>query len=105
MNEKCKKYFRQTILKFLWHIVEMHFNEDYFTTAVCMKKREILSHWKNISWNQLFSNFYSMYVKPVAFTKFLLKKCEREFSHHTVEFAEIYSHTFLAKISWKQRFY
>ena len=53
MNEKCKKYFRQTVLKFLWHIVEMHFNEDYFTTAVCMKKREILSHWKNISWNQL----------------------------------------------------
>ena len=39
---------------------------------------EILSHRKNISWNQVFSNFFS---KDVDFTKFLLRKCEREFSY------------------------
>ena len=31
---------------------------------------------KNISWNQLFSKFFT---KSVTFTKFLPKKCEREF--------------------------
>ena len=41
-----------------------------------VEKQEILSHWKNISWNQLLSNFFS---KTVVFTKFLSKKCEREF--------------------------
>ena len=41
-----------------------------------VEKREILSHRKNISWNHLFSTFFS---KNVAFTKFLSKKCEREF--------------------------
>ena len=42
----------------------------------CVEKREILSHWKLFSWNQLFSNFFS---KDVTFTKFLPKKLEREF--------------------------
>ena len=41
-----------------------------------VEKREILSHWKEISSNQLFSNFFS---KTIAFTNFLRKKCEREF--------------------------
>ena len=38
---------------------------------------EILSHRKNISWNQLFSNFFS---KTFEFTNFFRKMCEREFS-------------------------
>ena len=41
-----------------------------------VEKQEILYHWKKISSNQLFSNFYS---KTNAFTKFLRKKSEREF--------------------------
>ena len=41
-----------------------------------MEKREILSHWRKNSSNQLFGNFFS---KCIAFTKFLLKKCKREF--------------------------
>ena len=42
-----------------------------------VEKREILSpHRKNISSNQLFSNFFS---KTVTFTEFLPKMREREF--------------------------
>ena len=41
-----------------------------------LEKREIPSHWKKNSSNHLFSNFFS---KTNAFTKFLRKKCEREF--------------------------
>ena len=41
-----------------------------------VEKREILSHKKKISSNQLFSNFFS---KTIVFTKFLWKMCEREF--------------------------
>ena len=37
-----------------------------------------LSHWKEISSNQLFSNFF-IFSKTIAFTTFLRKKCEREF--------------------------
>ena len=48
-----------------------------------VEKWKILSHQKNISWNQLFSNFFS---KTIGFTKFLSKKCDREFSSfHTVQ--------------------
>ena len=39
---------------------------------------EIYSHWKNISSNHLFSNFFS---KTVTFTKFLPKKRESEFPY------------------------
>ena len=41
-----------------------------------VKKREIYSHQKNISSNQLFSDFFS---KNVGFTKFLPEKCESKF--------------------------
>ena len=41
-----------------------------------MEKREILSHQRKISSNQLFSNLFS---KTVTFTKFLPKLREREF--------------------------
>ena len=41
-----------------------------------VEKRKIYSHRKNISSNQLFSNFFS---NIVVFTKFLPKKCERQF--------------------------
>ena len=59
---------------------------------------EIYSHWKNISSNHLFSNFFS---KHVAFTKFLPKMRESKFP----KLPHCECHTFLAKISWKQRFY
>ena len=45
-----------------------------FVQPHSVEKREILSHWKKISSNRLFSNFFS---KSIAFTKFLRKKCER----------------------------
>ena len=64
----------------------------FFHTAQCgrhnvtsVEKQEIISHRKNISWNQLSSNFVS---KNVGFTKFLSKKSERE---HSVEKWHIYS--------------
>ena len=61
-NQYCTSRFHEIFAEELWkHSVE---------------KREILSHWKKISSNQLFSNFFS---KTIAFTKFLRKKCEREF--------------------------
>ena len=41
-----------------------------------VEKREILSHQKEISSSQLFSNLFS---KTVTFTKFLPKMREREF--------------------------
>ena len=41
-----------------------------------VEKQEILSHWKNISWNQLFSKFFS---KTVVFTKFLSKMSKSKF--------------------------
>ena len=44
--------------------------------TVYVEKREILSHWKFFSSNQLFNNFFS---KTIAFKKFLWKKSEREF--------------------------
>ena len=40
---------------------------------------EIYSHWKNISSNHLFSNFFSKTVTFTMFTKFLPKKCESKF--------------------------
>ena len=49
-------------------------NARFFRHSVV--KREILSHRKKISSNQFFGNFFS---KTIAFTKFLWKKCEREF--------------------------
>ena len=38
--------------------------------------KKIFSRLKNISWNQVFSNYFSKYI---AFTKFLSKKCESKF--------------------------
>ena len=49
---------------------------------------------QKISSNELFTNHFS---KSVTFTKFLPKMRER--LGHSVEIAEIHSHTFLAKIS------
>ena len=50
--------------------------------AQCGKTRNYLSLEK-ISWNQLFSNFFSK--NDVAFTKFLSKMCESKFlEFHTV---------------------
>ena len=47
-----------------------------FHSVHSVEKRKIWSHQKNISSNQLFSNFFS---KTIVFTKFLLRNCEREF--------------------------
>ena len=41
-----------------------------------VEKREFYSHPKNISWNQLFSNFFS---RNIAFMIFLLNVCESNF--------------------------
>ena len=41
-----------------------------------VQKREIYSHRKNISWNQLFTKSLD---KKIIFTKFLSKKCENKF--------------------------
>ena len=48
-----------------------------FTITVWKNEKFYLTHWK-ISSNQLFSNFF-ICSKTIAFTKFLRKKCEREF--------------------------
>ena len=52
-----------------------HCSTCTFPHSQCGKTRKSLS-LKFFSWNQLFSNFFS---KNVTFTKFLLKKREREF--------------------------
>ena len=60
------------------------------------EKKEILSYRKNISWNQLFSNFI---IKNGTFTKFLSKMYER--ISHTIciwEITEFYCHILFAKI-------
>ena len=41
-----------------------------------VEKREIHSHWKNISWNQIFRNFFG---KHIAFTQVWSKKCDSKF--------------------------
>ena len=75
----------------------------------CGKTRNSLSP-KNISWNQLFSNFFK---KPIIFTKFLSKKLQSKFldihtvsQFHSVEitYGNSFSH-FFDKISWKQQMY
>ena len=53
-----------------------------FTFHNNVEKWKICSHRKNISSNQLFGDFFS---KNVAFTKFLPKKCEREYPQCSVE--------------------
>ena len=56
-----------------------------------VEKREILSHRKNILWNQLFSNFSS---KSIVFTKFLLKM---GYQCHSVEISKFLSLRFYVK--------
>ena len=58
-----------------------------------LEKTQILSHHKNISWNRLFSNFFS---ENVAFTKFLSKRKFREFNVSLNFFG------WNKKISWNQ---
>ena len=58
----------------MWEIVEKAEKNTVLPHSV--EKREILSHQKNISSNQLFSNLFS---KTVTFTKFLLKIRESKF--------------------------
>ena len=65
-----------------------------------VEKWKIWSHWKNISSNQLFSDLFIS--RTVAFTKFLLKKCERLKFHnlHTVH----YTVWILGKM-WKKKLF
>ena len=68
-----------------------------------VEKRVILSHWKKDSSNQVVSKFFS---ENVTFTKFLRKKCEREFVKFPLWFLvflhitlwKFYCHDFVAKI-------
>ena len=58
--------------------LEGWFHEIFFgqrNSTVCGNTIDSLSR-KKISWNQLFSNFFS---KNITFTKFLPIKCEKEF--------------------------
>ena len=83
----------------LWKSTIKH--DQYFYRKINISpSNQILSHHKNISSNQLFSNLSS---KTVTFTKFLPKMHEREFPYfphcawsyfvvHTVEKWKIYSH-------------
>ena len=52
---------------------EINFKESRRSKTHSVIKWKIYSHWKNISSNHLFSNFFS---KTVAFMKFLPKMCE-----------------------------
>ena len=67
----CQKCVRETSRNFHNVLWQCH----------SVEKWGILSHRKNISWNQLFSNLFS---KTVAFTKFLSKKCERNLKISTL---------------------
>ena len=59
-----------------------------------VEKREILSHQKNISSYQLYSNQSS---KSVTFTKFLPKMCDREFLKfpHSVSLRHIFDKNYV----------
>ena len=58
---------------------KIHKNLNWESPNHSVEITEIYSHWKNISWNQLFSNLFS---KTVTFTKYLLNKNSRNL--HTV---------------------
>ena len=79
----------------LWNQFYVVFTEFILKKVICMyknfvhsavhrsvEKREIISHWKKISSNQPFSNFFS---KTIAFTKCLQKSVRVNFyNFHTV---------------------
>ena len=85
----------------------IHESNEMFCICITLhivEKEEILSHQKNISSNQLFSNLFS---KTVTFMKFLPKMREREFdsrNFHTVHCGHV-PHHFFAKFSCNQRMY
>ena len=70
-----------------------------------MEKQEIISHQKNISWNQLWVTslvrrcFHEIFIKKVRGRISVISTlwCDNYVC------TEIFSHTFLIKISWKQR--
>ena len=84
-----------------------------YRSAVCLHSVEKCENHlkKNILWNQLSSIFIST---NVDFTNISSKKCESKFpwfphfgfscnlSVHSVGMTEVYSHTSLPKIPWKQ---
>ena len=86
----------------------VHYDENHLIWRThSVEKREILSHWKYFSSNQLFSSFFS---KTIDLTKFLRKKSEREFLQfphcaHTVKITEFDCHNFVAKIPSNELFY
>ena len=75
-NFICNRYFHEIFVKILRVLTKINFLKLSFNTVHSVEKREILSHRKNISSNQLFSKLFS---KIVTFTKFLPKMREREF--------------------------
>ena len=94
--EKCKIYSRLTEKKFrqinylVISLVKTLLSRNFckrsltvnFPHTCIVEKREILSHWKKNSSNQLFSDFFS---KTIAFTKFLRKSVRENFCiFHTV---------------------
>ena len=87
---------------------ESWFDENFVKTLICglkitllytlwhsVEKWKIYSHWKNISSNQLFSDFVS---KNVIFTEFLPKKCESKFQQREINFGEYNGNFCISKI-------
>ena len=111
-----------------------------------VEKRKIYTHWRNISSNQLFSNFFWRYFHGIfaknaweripvistlwidmvnteirselenfSWNQFAFRMIDDKYkmlvsrnfptSAHSVKITESYSHSFLAKIPWNQRFY
>ena len=78
-GQKCSNFSSKTGFSQIFCLKCVRVNFCNFHSVIhthSVEKWEILSHWKFFSSNQLFSNFFS---KTIAFTKFLRKKCEREF--------------------------
>ena len=61
------------------------------------KKRD---HAQKFPWNQLFSNFFSNNVDLTEKGWFFRKKSDRDFGDFSTLLL-CYSHSFLAKISWR----
>ena len=83
------------LLKSIWRNISLVRHSVEIAHSV--EKWEILSHWRKISSNQLCSTFFS---ETIAFTKFLAKKCEREFVQFPHCVALGLSH--LKIITWNQ---
>ena len=81
-NSLSTEFFRQInylVILIILLLVKTSFSQIFFSKkceSTVWKNEKFSLTEKKISSNQLFSDFFS---KTIAFTKFLRKKCEREF--------------------------